>query len=452
MPFITSQEYKSLPRNLSIPEGNLVILTGPNNSGKSAILQYLNIHSELRNKADYISPRRFDLSNEVAIALNNDVEMTNLFNERKRVNPALAEFTAPDPIKELIALPDKDRELIIKWHNDFFGKLSVERSNQNNEYSPPRITIDGRLATQQGSGSRAVLSVLCALLHPNREIVLIDEPEIGLEPYVQKRLAQLIREISRGDNGLPKKRIYIATHSHLFLDKENILNNWIVKKGEDNISQLIQVKSNKELQDLTFHLLGNSPSDLYFPDNILIVEGASEEIFFKKIMLLREIKGIAIHIADGSGNTQTAINAIDQMLKTQAYISLYRNCLCVIVDQDVKEKYLTEWRNFLNDDNTRVRKLSQPGIEWYYPQSILADIIGVRLADLPQQINTFLNHFKMGNRKGKIGSFEGSKVDLSKEVVKRMISNHLTEVDSEIQDMLNIVDASRFSSLQYAYA
>lgn len=194
MVITVTQAFKCLPQGLAIPDGSLNIFTGPNNSGKTAILQYLNIQSSIRENCDYVSPRRFDLSNEVAIALNSDQEIKNLWNQRKQYNENIAELTAPDAIRELISLPNSSRQRIIEWHNRYFGELKIERSNPDNEFAAPRITIDSRLATTQGSGSRAVLGILCALLYPTRPVILIDEPEIGIEPQVQKRLVQLIQK------------------------------------------------------------------------------------------------------------------------------------------------------------------------------------------------------------------------------------------------------------------
>jgi len=370
LPLLVNQEFKNLAIGLEIPEGDLCVFVGPNNSGKSAVLQYLNIYSDIRDQCDYISPRRFDLSNEVSIALNSDQELTNLFNERKQYNPAVAELNAPDAIRELIGLSNAARSQIIDWHNRYFGKLSVERSDPDNEYAPPRITIDGRLATQQGSGSRSVLAVLVSLIHPNRPIILIDEPEIGIEPQVQKKLARLIKDVVAGTDGLPKKRVVIATHSHLFLDRENIDNNYIVSKDIAGHAQIHQVGSQEELHSLIFHLLGNSPEDLFFPDNMLIVEGPSDQIYWRRLLELHKAGGIAVHFTDGDSKVGSAVGAIDQMLKTQAYLPpWYRERLCIIVDESVPDKTIEEWRAFLGDDGKRVRKLTKNGIEFYYPGS-----------------------------------------------------------------------------------
>jgi ABC-type phosphonate transport system ATPase subunit len=432
---------------LELPEGDLVVLVGSNNSGKSAILQYINTHSELRDKADYVSPRRFDLSNEVAIALNQDQELQNAWNQRKDTNPAIAELTAPDPIRELVSLPNDARAKIVEWHNRYFGELAVQRSRADNDYAAPRVTIDGRLATQQGSGSRAVLSVLCSLLHPARPVVLIDEPEIGIEPQVQKRLAELIRRVASGADGLQRKTVYVATHSHLFLDKTNLNNNWIVSKDAAGHARLRQMTAPEDLHATIYRLLGNSPDDLFFPDNILVVEGPTDQIYLRRLFALRGAGGVAVHFADGEGGVAAALPRIEQMLKTLAYVPWYRERMCVLVDGDVPAARVNEWRSYLRDDGTRVRALPLSGIEYYYPASLVCEVCniveGVRLPS----ISSYLSAIRGGARQAPLGGFTGSKRQLAQEIESRLTVAHLEEVAPEILDLIDAVSARRFSVL-----
>lgn len=445
MPIVVENDFKNLRKGLEIPEGDLVILTGSNNSGKSAVLQYLNTHGSIRNHSDYISPRRFDLSNEVAIALNSDRELQDMWNNRKQTHQNVSELTAPDPIRELLALPNDERNKIIAWHNQYFGELVVKRSKLDNDFSAASITIDGRLATQQGSGSRAVLSVLCSLLHPSRKYVLIDEPEIGIEPQVQKQLAKLVSKVSRGEDGLPKKAIYIATHSHLFLDKAVIENNWVVSKGADGIAKVRGLKTPEELHSTVYRLLGNSPEDLFFPDNILITEGVSDQIFLRKIIALRKSLGVAVHFSEGDSKASDALPAIEQMLKTLAYIPWYRDRLCMLVDAGVDAKRVGEWRAYLKDDGTRVRTLSKSGIEYYYPSSIMTEITGLSGPDLAKGIDEFVRQIRLGQTSAPLGAFSGRKRQLALEIENRLTETHLLELSPEIVTILDIVKANCFS-------
>lgn len=445
--FVVGSQFKNLRPGLELPDAPLVVLTGPNNSGKSAILQWLNIHSPIAQQADYVSPRRFELSNQVAMALDSDTELQNLFQQRKQYNETIAELQAPDAVRELVHWNDRDRDRVVEWHNKYFGQLVIAKQNEQNKFSPPRITIDDRLATQQGSGSRAVLAVLVALFDPSHQAVLIDEPEIGIEPQVQRRLAALMRKVAKGEDGLPMKRVFIATHSHLFLDRDEVASNYIVTKGPDGFAAVRQAASQDDLHALVYHLLGNSPADLFFPDNILVVEGPSDQAFWRSVLSLGEGAGVAVHYADGDGSVGAALPAIEQMLKTQAYIPFwYRDRICVVVDASVDLGRMNEWREFLADDGTRVRRLAQNGIEFYYPRSVLRVITGLDGAELETGIAAFIAAIGAGARRALFGSFNGSKRELSVLVANMMTRDHLAELAPELTEILGAVKARSFSA------
>lgn len=443
-------QFRNLPGGLVIPEGSLNVLTGPNNSGKSAILQWLNSQSPISSIADYVSPRRFDVSNQIAISINADEELRSLFAQRKQFNPQNAEFNAPDAVRELLGLEDEDRERVIAWHNESFGRLEVARASATNEFSAPRITIDGRLVSEQGSGSRAVLAVLVALINPRYEAVLIDEPEIGIEPQVQRRLARLIRQVSNGSNGVRAKQVYVATHSHLFLDRDQVTNNHVVTKDVAGFAQIQQVTSTDGLAALVYNLLGNSPGDLFFPDNVLIVEGPSDQIFLKRVIELMGGSGVAIHFADGESKVSAALPAVDQMLKTQAYLPRwYRERICVLVDASTPSRRVEEWRRFLGDDGRRVKRLARNGIEYYYPISAVAQATSLVPGDVPAAISAFIRATSRNQVAG-LGQFLGSKRSLALAVSNVMDVAMLSELSPEIRDTVDVLKALSFASNQQA--
>lgn len=172
------QSRKGFQGNISLPEQDIIVFFGQNNCGKSSILYSIN--ATYGQDSDYISPRRFDLSNDVVVTKSYDSEMIQLQNQRKNYDLNTCELTAPDSIREIFTLNDKEREFIIKWHNEYFGELKIEKLKPDNFYSPPKVTVDGILPTQQGTGSRAILPILIKLLNPSIKILCIDEPELGI--------------------------------------------------------------------------------------------------------------------------------------------------------------------------------------------------------------------------------------------------------------------------------
>lgn len=434
----TNQAHKNLTLNTDLPEQDLVILTGQNNSGKSAILQYLNMRSSFKDEADYISPRRFDSSNELSISTNQDEELKNEKNARKNYNSKAAEFQAPDPAREFMGLDDEHRSQAVAWHNKYFGKLKFEKTNPKNQYSPPKITIDERLITEQGSGSRAVLVILSRIFDPKIKTLLIDEPEIGVEPRVQKHIFTLLKKVAQGADGLPKKRIYLATHSHLFLDKEEHTNNFIVSKDSNGNAQVRQVVSKEELHDLVFRLLGNSPDDLFFPKNIVVVEGVSDSIFLTKVLELRGCHGISVHFADGETKVMDAVEGIDQMLKSTVYAPLYRKRLCILVDKQVKQGRVDNWKKFLIEEpEKRILVLPKGGIEYYYPPTVMKTLSGLEGGALERGIDSFIDLVRKTRKAASLGTFTGTKRDLANCVTSLLTVNNLVEVDPTILALLD---------------
>lgn len=439
------QEKKGFKGGVQLPDRNLIIFFGQNNCGKTSILYSIN--STFGNVADYISPRRFDLSNQVVVSHEYETEMTQQQNRRKNYNKNMCELAAPDPIREIFTLDDNERKYLIKWHNIYFGELKIEKLKPNNFYSPPNITIDGLLPSQQGTGSRAILPVLIKLLNPKIQILCIDEPELSLEPKTQKRVLELIKKVAEGEDGLPKKKIIIATHSHIFIDKDDYKNNFKVVKENDEV-KFEAIADSVELQNYVFSLLGNDPSDLFFPSNIIIVEGKSDEIFLKRICELLissgqvEKKKVAFHFCGGYDKAEIAVESVIQMLKTQGYMPIYKKRVCGIFDKPAQNKKLIDdIRAFVEDtEQNRFILLDKEAIEFFYPLAAIRKTIEnetITKKQVDKELKKFLQQYK-SNGIGKFFSFnEINKVDLATRIALNI--DNLNDIDVRI---LNIIKKS----------
>ena len=61
--------------------------------------------------------------------------------------------------------------------------------------------------------------------------ILIDEPELGLSPKVQTALSTFFQDQEERKKYFPHlERVYLATHSHLFLARSDIMSNYVVTK------------------------------------------------------------------------------------------------------------------------------------------------------------------------------------------------------------------------------
>jgi hypothetical protein len=200
------------------------------------------------------------------------------------------------------------------------------------------------------------------------------------------------------------------------------------------------------LHTLIYRLLGNSPEDLLFPDNIVVVEGPSDGVFWEKILGLSKAGAISAHYADGDGKITAALPALDQMLKTLAHTPWYRERICVVVDSGVSDATVKEWRDYLKDDGTRVRRLSRNGIEYYYPTTLLEAVTQVPPAESGPKIDEFIGALRDGARKATLGSFEGSKRELANRVAALMTADHLNEISGEILEAVQIAKENSFSA------
>lgn len=430
-------------RKEDIPDTDLVIIVGKNNSGKSRLLKVWS--NFFKEKSDYIPPNRFNVKERVSA--NIDIDRENERHSRtyeyyvNNPNQRVSEYPQPDTFLELISLDDLDRENLTKWHNNYFDTLEIKKKSLTNSHSNTLILINNREAGSAGSGSRSVLGLLSRLFDPKLDCVFIDEPEIGLEPRVQKKLFELISKFSKGEDGLQKKKIILATHSNLFLDKINVNNNWRMEKDENSNIILTQINTEAELLNTSFNLLGASPSDLFFPNNILIVEGLSDQKFISKILELKYQKSkISIHFAEGITKIEYAIPAIEQMLKSLTYLSLYKNKICILVDKDSVPAVLPNWRSYLGDtNNDRVIELGKNGIEYFYPKTILSSLTSLQENELDSKIQLYLENEKSSHdHKADLGSLvQITKIELAEKVIEQMIDTHLPEIDKKIIDLID---------------
>lgn len=426
-----------MPIGLKIPNGALNIFVGVNNAGKSRILEYLN--RKFKDQIDYVSPDRLRVKPKSTLPFSQNVSdyITQMVSGRKN-HPDTGEIPGPDPIDEIVALKTKDRGTLKNWHNKYFEEMAWSRTDKENDWEVPTISIGGRTPGEQGSGSRAVFSLLVKLFDPKRPILAVDEPEISVEPPTQKKLLQLFKMVSQGADGLPKKQIFLATHSHLFLDRENIINNYIVNRIGDE-TKIMQVETEDVLKDVVLRLLGNSPSDLFFPSNIVIVEGPSDKIFLRKVLSLMEdsfkSRNVVFHPAKGESEVPKATIAINQLITTANYLPVYKDSICVLFDLQNGTKFLKEVRIALNDqEGKRVRQLTKDHIELYYPKEIMKRVCG--FSGDNQALDSEIEKFASGQR-DLIGNYKTTKTQLARNVADNLSSIGI--IEQEVKDFLQVV-------------
>lgn len=135
------------------------------------------------------------------------------------------------------------------------------------------------------SGEREIINFIFGLFLEklNDGIIIIDEPELHLHPNWQKKLIQILKEETENKN----IQILFVTHSSSFITY-NILNNIYriyKEKGFSKcirISDLIQQSDNDFRKNLSVINATNNEK-IFFSNNVILVEGITDEILFKKI-------------------------------------------------------------------------------------------------------------------------------------------------------------------------
>jgi len=350
--------------------GDYIVLVGENNAGKSSILQC--VFKKCASGEPYnldnvclLLPDRIyvDVNTQVGgqllSAYNQGLANTISENNRGYNTPGNGPPSSELP-KLLLNHTDLYEQLgriLILLEYFGFPRSRIRRAQE--------VTFDDVSVMFQGSGLRSIFGILAALTDDAIKLLLIDEPELGLEARNQKLLRDLLVEASK------EKQIIISTHSHLFLNRQTYHSNYTVRRENGEMS-LTPVSSEADLYDITFKLLGSSAEDLFFPNNFLIVEGATDQIIANKIMELKGIDKTKIKVVSASGidNVENILNAVyNSVLPFVVSDSPYKNRIVALIDKPNKKGQQTyeKLQNILSD---RLFELSEPSLEEFFPEEL----------------------------------------------------------------------------------
>lgn len=207
-------------------------------------------------------------------------------------------------------------------------------------------------AEEKGDGMQRalMLAILKAYSDHRREheqlgkrfLFLIDEAELHLHPTAQRQLKQALMElVANGD------QVFINTHSSVLVTDDHAQQTlWRVEK-KDGATQIRSI-TEQDKPDLVYELLGGSPADLLFPQNFLIVEGASEDFLLSKVMsrFYTDKPRTKVIRSEGDHTPQgRSMDAINKVFAPLAHTPVYRERLVVLCDKPSPEKQ-TDFENF----------------------------------------------------------------------------------------------------------
>lgn len=219
-----------------------------------------------------------------------------------------------------------------------------------------------------GTGLKHFIDVLIKTTLSKANIVLLDEPEMGLHPDLQRQFIEYLVKLSK------EKQIqfFISTHSPIFLNYSDDFSFYRVanKKGVREVQAISPDATHTLLSDF-----GIRPSDIFNQDICLLVEGASEVVFFEYIirtLYKSDFEKVGVGIIQYGGAAADGIisGAIDvsNITSTQKYTFWLR-------DRDEKPTNSpaissTQFKNALEKAGLKCHILEKREIEYYYPEII----------------------------------------------------------------------------------
>lgn len=175
-----------------IRQKETVIVSGTNNCGKSYLLRRVN--EILGHKAYYLACQRFFNIHQI----NSRVKQEN--EERENFRNFLNQFNQTSNFDEsttnlmtsLTGLKQDQLDTVLDLCSELIGdKFENRRVMEGYPYTNHYIAVNDYNISWSSTGSRLLLTILAIMVNTAYETVLLDEPELGLTPSLQTKLASI---------------------------------------------------------------------------------------------------------------------------------------------------------------------------------------------------------------------------------------------------------------------
>jgi predicted ATPase len=363
----------------------ITVLSGANNSGKSLTLRSLK--ATLGRTAYFVGTNRFYHVYHFSSALRAQNELDQFestfqshFNDESHNH----EQNVFDLARIITGLSDRRRNDLFRLCGDLIGnEFAMKKVEEDNDLSPRYIDMDGQNLSVSSTGTRLIMTILGLCMDERFASVLIDEPELGLSPKVQTALSAFFQDADERKKYFPHlQRIYLATHSHLFLARSDITSNYIVSKEEKRIF-LNRIADISDFHRLQFNLLGNAFESMFFPSAILVVEGKTDHAYIDRVIQMR-FRGRRVTVIPGSGDVKRKVYGLREAFG-EFDKSPLRSRLFIVLDK-IHQPGLEDELVKMGILRPNIVVWMKNGIEYYYPPEILAGIFACSVDRLDELV------------------------------------------------------------------
>jgi predicted ATPase len=400
-------------------------LAGPNNSGKSLVLRSLKY--TLGRSSYFVGTNRFYHVYHLGTSLRQANELDqfeNNFQSQFNDESHNHEQNVFDLARILTSLSDKRRKDLFDLCGALIGSsFSMKKVEEDNELSPRYIDMDGQNLSVGSTGTRLLMTILGICMDDRFRTILIDEPELGLSPRVQSALSIFLQdEVERRKYFPHLDKIFVSTHSQLFLSRSDMTSNYVISKEGPRVS-LTKVQNINDFHRLQFNLLGNSLESLYFPSAIVVVEGKTDYAYLDRIINTR-FNGRRVTVIQSGGDVKKKVYALRESFGDLER-SPFRARLFVVLDK-VHQRGLSEELVKLGVLSENIVVWPKNGIEYYYPLEIMRSVFSCSVEQVEQ--------LSIIDDVVSVNGIEKTKNDLATEVIRQISAQ--TAFPAELIDRL----------------
>ena len=364
------------------------------------------------------------------------------------------DFSGDGIIERLVRLqnPDfhnqHDRQKFL-YINEFLRNVT---DNETAEIEIPHkwdtilVHMDGKTLPLEslGTGIHQVIILAAAATIPDETVICIEEPELHLNPILQKKLIRYLLKLTTN-------QYFITTHSAALMDTPSAEIYHIYLESRQSIVNRVTSDTHKSIicEDLGYH-----PSDLLQSNCIIWVEGPSDRIYLNSWIDFSSsmyTEGIHYSIMFYGGRLASHLSGEDIDDIVEDFISLRRlnRRSVIVIDSDLENAEAS-----VNATKERLKKEfdSGPGYAWitlgreienYLSPNLLRKAIEKTkpFATSTSQFGQYENCLSITTKSGK--NANASKVDVANFVVSNFQSDfEILDLKTQINRLILFIQES----------